>query len=66
LPVCVSRDPKGLYKRAMSGQIKNFTGLDSPYEMPENPELTLITEAASPENLASRVVDYLKTHALVP
>ena len=36
----MARDPKGLYKRAVAGEIKNFTGIDSPYEPPENPELT--------------------------
>jgi adenylylsulfate kinase len=43
LEVCEARDPKGLYKKARAGQIKNFTGLDSPYEAPERPELTLNT-----------------------
>jgi bifunctional enzyme CysN/CysC len=66
LSVCVTRDPKGLYKRAMDGQIKNFTGLDSPYELPERPELTLKTEASSPEDLATRVVAYLKDQGMVP
>jgi bifunctional enzyme CysN/CysC len=66
LSVCVTRDPKGLYKRAMDGQIKNFTGIDSPYELPERPELTLHTEASSPEDLAARVVAYLKDQGLAP
>lgn len=42
LDICESRDPKGLYKKAREGQIKNFTGIDSPYEEPVNPELTIV------------------------
>ena len=66
LSVCMARDPKGLYKRATAGQIKNFTGIDSPYEQPEQPELTLATESLSPEQAAERVVNYLKVKELVP
>jgi bifunctional enzyme CysN/CysC len=58
--ICKARDPKGLYKRAAAGQIKNFTGIDSPYEAPENAELTLQTAFSSAEELADRVVAYLK------
>jgi bifunctional enzyme CysN/CysC len=66
IEVCMARDPKGLYKRAASGQIKNFTGLDSPYEPPENPELALETEIATAEELAELVVAYLKAASHVP
>jgi len=66
LSVCMARDPKGLYKRAAAGQIKNFTGIDSPYERPEKPELTLPTQSMSPEESAERVVAYLKQRDLVP
>jgi bifunctional enzyme CysN/CysC len=66
LAVCQARDPKGLYKRAAAGQIKNFTGIDSPYEAPENPELVLHTENASAERSAEQIVAYLKSHGLVP
>jgi len=65
LGVCMARDPKGLYKRAAAGQIKNFTGIDSPYERPERPELTLMTESIRPEESAERVVAYLKERELV-
>ena len=41
---CASRDPKNLYKKAYAGEIKNFTGIDSPYEIPENPDIVLDTE----------------------
>ena len=57
---CAERDPKGLYKRALAGEIKNFTGIDSPYEAPEDPELRLKTVGHAPEDLASRVCEFLK------
>ena len=66
IEICMARDPKGLYKRAAAGQIKNFTGIDSPYEAPENPELTLQTAFSSAEELAERVVAYLKAQGHVP
>ncbi len=66
IEICMARDPKGLYKRAAAGQIRNFTGIDSPYEAPENPELTLDTESESAEELAERIVAYLKATGHVP
>jgi bifunctional enzyme CysN/CysC len=66
LEVCMERDPKGLYKRAAAGQIKNFTGIDSPYERPENPELTLGTASISPEDAAERIVAYLRAQGIIP
>ena len=66
ISTCMARDPKGLYRRAVAGEIKNFTGVDSPYEVPENPELTLATEVLSAEDSAERVVAYLKEHRFVP
>jgi adenylylsulfate kinase len=59
LEVCESRDPKGLYKKARSGEIKNFTGISAPYEAPTNAELTLEGGAKKPEVLADEVVAYL-------
>jgi bifunctional enzyme CysN/CysC len=53
---CVQRDPKGLYSKAKAGKIKNFTGIDAPYERPEAPELHLQTIGASPDELADIVV----------
>jgi bifunctional enzyme CysN/CysC len=64
--VCVERDPKGLYAKAMAGKIKNFTGIDSPYEAPEHAELTLATVGADAEALAEKVVDYLRQKGHVP
>jgi bifunctional enzyme CysN/CysC len=66
LEICKARDPKGLYKRASAGLIKNFTGIDSPYEPPEAPEITLDTQSEGAEDLAQRVVAYLKAANLVP
>lgn len=60
LSVCESRDPKGLYKKARAGEIRNFTGLDAPYEEPESCELTLDSALFAPEALAERVMDLLK------
>jgi len=60
LNVCEERDPKGLYKKARSGEIREFTGIDSPYEAPENPEIHLKTGSESVESSARRVVQYLK------
>tara|TARA_R110002033_G_scaffold1198_4_gene11198 strand:+ start:8816 stop:10723 length:1908 start_codon:yes stop_codon:yes gene_type:complete len=60
LNVAESRDVKGLYKKARAGEIKNFTGIDSPYEPPLNPELRINTVGQSPEDAAEAILDYLK------
>jgi adenylylsulfate kinase len=65
LTVCEQRDPKGLYKKARAGEIKDFTGIDSPYEAPVNPELHVINEGISIEEAAKQVVDYLKQHTYI-
>jgi bifunctional enzyme CysN/CysC len=62
LETCAGRDPKGLYRRARSGEIRNFTGVDSPYEPPEAPELRLDTERATPQELADQVIAWLREH----
>lgn len=54
------RDVKGLYKKARSGQLKNFTGIDSPYEAPEHAELRLDTTALSPAQAADSIVEMLR------
>jgi bifunctional enzyme CysN/CysC len=59
LEECVQRDPKGLYSKAKAGKIKNFTGIDAPYESPEAPEVHLQTIGGSPEQLADRVIKAL-------
>lgn len=53
------RDVKGLYKKALSGEIKNFTGISDPYEEPENPEILIETEKLSVEESVNKIIDYL-------
>lgn len=59
LDICESRDPKGLYKKARDGEIKNFTGLDSAYEVPENPALIIKTDQLSVDMAVRHVIKYL-------
>ena len=59
LEICEARDPKGLYKKARAGEISNFTGLDAPYEVPENPEVHLQTANLSVDAAAAQVIRYL-------
>lgn len=59
LQVAEDRDPKGLYKKARSGEIKDFTGIDSPYDIPLSPEITLLTEKDSASLCAKQVFEYL-------
>ena len=59
LEVCEQRDPKGLYKKARRGEIKNFTGIDSVYEQPENPELVIETHRQPFEKSVAQIVTYL-------
>ncbi len=59
LEVCMARDPKGLYKRAQAGEIKNFTGLDSPYEAPESAEIHVNTVDLTPEEAADLIIERL-------
>ncbi len=60
LEVCAGRDVKGLYRRAMAGEIPSFTGVSDPYEIPERPELRLSTEGASVEETVERVIARLR------
>ncbi len=57
---CARRDPKGLYAQALSGKLKNFTGVDSPYEAPENPEIHLKTLGKSPETMVETLDEWLR------
>lgn len=65
LEVCESRDVKGLYKRARAGEIKNYTGIDSPYEAPNNPELVIDTDGETLEESAAKVIEFLKSKNIV-
>lgn len=59
IDVCASRDPKGLYKKARNGEIKNFTGIHQPYEEPQNPEITINTNKLSIDECVEKIKDYL-------
>lgn len=65
LSVCEQRDPKGLYKKARQGEIKNFTGIDSTYEAPESPEITINTAECDIEACADKVIAYLKQKQII-
>ncbi|MGA8322074.1 MAG: sulfate adenylyltransferase subunit CysN [Xanthobacteraceae bacterium] len=62
---CIERDPKGLYAKARAGQLKNFTGVDAPYEPPENPEIHLHTLGRTPEQLTAEVLQALADRQIV-
>lgn len=65
LALCEQRDNKGLYRRARAGEIVNFTGIDSPFERPQDPEIAINTTARSPANCVENIMDYLSTHQLI-
>ena len=62
---CENRDPKGLYKKARSGEIPEFTGISAPYEAPDHPEIILDTEHESIDQSVDRVIQYLKPHQYI-
>lgn len=65
LDTCERRDPKGLYEKARAGKIKHFTGIDSPYEQPERPEVRLDTSQLSVEDCVNRLISYLLDRQLI-
>ncbi len=65
LDLAEERDPKGLYAKARRGELSNFTGIDSPYEAPENPEVRVDTAATSPEAAADQIIDTLRARGIV-
>ena len=65
IEVCEERDPKGLYKKAREGIIKEFTGISAPYEEPKNPELVIETSKMTPERSADFVIDFLKSKGVI-
>jgi bifunctional enzyme CysN/CysC len=65
LEIAEARDPKGLYRKARAGELKNFTGIDSPYEPPEHPELRVVTTGDAPEQSAQAVVDFLQARGAI-
>ncbi len=64
--VCEDRDVKGMYKKARNGELDNFSGVTSPYEIPENPELIVDTENNTVEDCVLHILNYLKSKNLVP
>jgi len=65
LSVAEERDVKGLYKKARQGELKNFTGIDSPYEIPASPKLIVTTENETPEQSAAQVIEFLKKEGII-
>lgn len=66
LDVCIARDPKGLYRKAIAGEIPHFTGISDPYEPPRAPELELRGDESPPDRLADVVINYLISRQLIP
>ena len=64
LETCEARDVKGLYKKARAGKIKNYTGIDSPYEVPENPDLIIDTDNETLDNAVFKILNFLEKHFL--
>ena len=65
LETCIKRDVKGMYKKALAGEMKGFTGVDDPYEAPVNPELIIETETETAEQSAARILGKLEQMALI-
>ena len=65
LETCETRDVKGFYKRARAGEIKNYTGVDSPYEVPKNPELIIDTDNQSLEESVSSILNFLESNGII-
>lgn len=66
LEVCAERDVKGLYEKAMRGEIPNFTGVSDPYEAPEDPDILIPTHMETSEASAQRIITYLEEKGLIP
>jgi adenylylsulfate kinase len=65
IATCEQRDPKGLYKKARAGELKNFTGIDDPYEAPAKPELTIDATNTSPQQATVLLLEYLEKHGIL-
>ncbi|NDJ33357.1 MAG: adenylyl-sulfate kinase [Chloroflexi bacterium] len=66
LEVCIERDVKGLYKKALAGEIENFTGVSDPYEAPTNADIVINTHEEEPEDSVRRLVTYLEENGYIP
>ena len=65
LEICIQRDVKGMYKKALAGEIKGFTGIDDPYEEPENPEVIVETDKESLEESVNKVLNKLRERGYI-
>ncbi|RCW50870.1 adenylyl-sulfate kinase [Paenibacillus prosopidis] len=65
LAECIRRDVKGLYKKALNGEIPGFTGISDPFEEPDNPDIALDTEIEEPVESAAKIIEYLKQHRYI-
>jgi bifunctional enzyme CysN/CysC len=65
LEICEQRDPKGLYRKARRGELRNFTGLDSPYERPDEPELTVGALNNSADDVADRIIQFMQQRGVL-
>jgi len=66
LDICEERDPKGLYKKARAGELKGFTGIDDPYETPENAEMVINTAEVSPQEVSVMILQELEARGMLP
>jgi adenylyl-sulfate kinase len=66
LQTCIDRDVKGMYAKALAGQIKNFTGIDDPYEAPENPEIVVHTDTETVDESVAKIIAYLESQTYIP
>jgi adenylylsulfate kinase len=66
IETCEARDPKGLYKKARAGELKNFTGIDDPYESPEKAEIIIDATGTSPQQATQMLVEHLQKMRIVP
>ena len=64
IEACIRRDPKGLYAKANAGKIKNFTGIDSPYEAPQAPDIHIRADLEPSDEAATRIVDWFVIHQM--
>ena len=65
LEICEARDAKGLYAKARAGKIRNFTGIDSPYERPENPDIHLLGAKQTTEEMVETILEHLRNRRLL-
>lgn len=66
LEACIERDVKGMYKKALAGEIKGFTGVDDPFDDPENPEVIVDTDQETPQESADKIIKFLRDNGYLP